>query len=136
MNGAQSRGWVTGGQSRNEAEANSQDTGGSLISVRPASPTVEIFDCYCGDHFFNSASYAKHYVLHASGEFRPREGEGGSDGEIYLRSGAGGNVDDAKINISVDRKAKKSLGTHGKALSVSSSSSGTFFTAPTNNGTL
>ena len=140
VNGAQFRGGSTRGQSRKDAEADSQNTGGSLIvdSVYPGSakPTVEIFYCYCGDNFFNSASYAKHYVLHASGEFKPREGEGGSDGEIYLRSGAGGNVDDAKINISVDRKAKKSLGTHGKALSVSSSSSGTFFTAPTNNGTL
>ena len=118
VNGAQFRGGSTRGQSRKDAEADSQNTGGSLIvdSVYPGSakPTVEIFYCYCGEHFFNSGEYAKHAVLHASGEFRPCGGgveEGGSDGEIFLRNGAGGNVEDVKCSISVNHKANKSLGT-------------------------
>ena len=69
VNGAQFRGGSTGGQSRKDAEADSQNTGGSLIvdSVYPGSakPTVEIFYCYCGEHFFNSGCFARQWRVQA-----------------------------------------------------------------------
>ena len=38
--------------------------------------TVEMFSCWCGEHFLTMSSYAKHVNLHASGEYKPeRSGE-------------------------------------------------------------
>ena len=33
--------------------------------------TVEMFSCWCGEHFLTMSSYAKHVNLHARGEYKP-----------------------------------------------------------------
>ena len=35
--------------------------------------TVEMFSCWCGEHFLTMSSYAKHVNLHARGEYKHAE---------------------------------------------------------------
>ena len=95
--------------------------------ARTTTGEAQIFSCYCGDHFITLGSYAKHAASHASGEWKPEPDEDFDEREeIYLKTpmkcsgGAGAPVDLERRRVKHD--------------SVSSSAS--FFTAQTHQGSL
>ena len=80
---------------------------------------VQIFSCYCGDHFITSASYAKHAASHASGEWEPETDESG-DVASTAHQGHQEVSKDFKIKMS-DQKSKSMT---SRLTEVSSSSPG------------
>ena len=92
--------------------------------ARTTTGEAQIFSCYCGDHFITLGSYAKHAASHASGEWKPEPDEDFDEREeIYLNvkcSGIGAPVDLERRRVKQD----------------SVSSSATFFTAQTHQGSL
>ena len=95
---------------------------GSTSKARTTTGEVQVFSCYCGDHFIILDSYAKHAASHASGEWKPEPDEDYDQREdIFLKcSGSSAPVDLERRRVKQD----------------SVSSSATFFTAQTHQGSV
>ena len=91
--------------------------------ARKTTDEGQIFSCYCGDNFITPGSFAKHAALHSNGQWKPEQDEDYDEGEeIYLKCSGNGSA------------AVETHGAEVEVMSVSSSTS--FFTAQTHQGSL
>ena len=75
--------------------------------------TVEMFSCWCGEHFLTMSSYAKHVNLHARGEYKHAEVEEkkqeNSWGSAGLSSNEKENRSEKERGLTAQRVAERSV---------------------------